>query len=96
MSVRMRHTRGHTRNRRSHHKLTEPRLTKDSETGELHVRHRVNMTTGRYRGRVVVDVARQEEKKAEKARRKELEAKGEGNKPQEDQKPIEPEELSKH
>jgi len=96
MSVRMRHTRGHTGNRRSHHSISEPRLTKDPETGEFHVRHRVNMTTGRYRGRVVVDVAKQEEKKIEKNRRKELESKGDGDKPQEDQKPITPEELSKH
>jgi len=54
------------------------------------------MTTGRYRGRVVVDIARQEEKKLGKARRKDLESKGDGDKPQEDQKPITPEELSKH
>ena len=96
MSVRMRHTRGHTRNRRSHHSLTEPRLSKDPETGELHVRHRVNMTTGRYRGRLVIDVAKREAKKAEKARRKALEERGEGNEPQKDEKPIQPEEFSKH
>ena len=54
------------------------------------------MKTGRYRGRVVVDIARQEEKKAEKARRKALEERGEGDKPPEDEKPIQPEELSKH
>jgi len=54
------------------------------------------MTTGRYRGRVVVDVARREEKKVEKARKKDLESRGDGNKPQEDEKPISPEELSKH
>ncbi len=92
----MRHTSGHTRNRRSHHKLTEPRLSKDSETGELHVRHRVNMTTGRYRGRVVIDVARLEEKKAKKAHKKDLESRGDGDSPQQDEKPISPEELSKH
>ena len=96
MSVRMRHTRGHSNNRRSHHKLTEPRLSKDQETGDLHVRHRANMKTGRYRGRMVFDITRALEKKAEKARRRELESRGEGNKPQEDQKPIEPGELSKH
>jgi large subunit ribosomal protein L32 len=96
MSIRMRHTSGHTKNRRSHHKLTETRLSKDTETGGLHVRHRVNMSTGRYRGKVVIDVARLEEKKADKARRRVLEERGDGNEPQEDKKPINPEELSKH
>lgn len=96
MSVRMRHTKGHTRNRRSHHKLEEPRLSKDKETGELHVRHRTNMTTGRYRGRVVVDVARLEEKKAAKERKRQLEARGDGNEPPQDNKPVQPEEVSKH
>jgi len=54
------------------------------------------MTTGRYRGRAVIDVARLEEKKAEKVHRKDLEARGDGNEPPKDQKPVEPEELSKH
>lgn len=96
MSIRMRHTRGHTRNRRSHHKLVEPRLSKDPETGELHERHRANMQTGRYRGRVVIDVARALQKKAKKEQAKVNEARGDGNEPQEDQKPVNPEELSKH
>jgi len=92
----MRHTGGHTRNRRSHHKLEEPRLSKDPDTGEFHVRHRTNMETGRYRGRVVFDIVKQKEKKAEKERKRVLEAEGKGNEPQEDRKPIQPEELSKH
>ena len=78
MSVRMRHTRGHTRNRRSHHALKEPRLSKDSETGDLHIRHRVNMKTGRYRGRVVIEVAKIGEKKAEKVHKRELESRERG------------------
>lgn len=58
MVNRMRHTRGHTRNRRSHHALTSPRLSRDSQTGSFHLRHRVDMTTGMYRGRKVLEVTR--------------------------------------
>ncbi len=96
MSVRMRHTRGHTNNRRSHHALKAPRFSKDSETGDLHIRHRVNMKTGRYRGRVVIDVAKIEEKKADKARKKELEVRERGGEQKDSRKPVEPEALSKH
>jgi hypothetical protein len=54
------------------------------------------MQTGRYRGRVVIDVARALQKKAKKEQAKVNEARGDGNEPQEDQKPVNPEELSKH
>jgi ribosomal protein L32 len=53
MTVRMRHTRGHTNNRRSHHQIMSPRLTKDVETGAIHERHRVSQETGVYRGRQI-------------------------------------------
>jgi ribosomal protein L32 len=67
----MRHTRGHTRNRRSHHSLKAVRLTRDSETGSVHLRHRACLTTGKYRGRDVIDVTKPLEKKERRIKRKE-------------------------
>jgi len=54
------------------------------------------MKTGRYRGRVVIDVAKIEEKKADKARKKELEVRERGGEQKDSRKPVEPEALSKH
>ncbi len=56
MTVRMRHTRGHTNNRRSHHALAQPAISKD-EAGKVHLRHRVSLETGIYRGRKVIDLS---------------------------------------
>lgn len=61
----MRHTRSHTKNRRSHHALSKPALTKD-EAGNVHLRHRVSKATGTYRGRKVVDLSAKLEKRAKK------------------------------
>ncbi|MES2214197.1 MAG: 50S ribosomal protein L32 [Patescibacteria group bacterium] len=66
MTVRMRHTRSHTNNRRSHHALTKPTLTADGASS--HMRHRMNPKTGTYRGRKVVDMAAKATKKASKAK----------------------------
>ena len=51
MSVRMRHTRGHSGNRRSHHALEAVRAVKDAESGNLRLPHRLDETTGLYRGK---------------------------------------------
>lgn len=53
MVVRMRHTRAHTANRRSHHKLTAPAISVDSKTGTVHLRHRASLD-GMYKGRQVI------------------------------------------
>lgn len=63
MVVRMRHTRSHTKNRRSHHALSKPALSKD-EAGNPHLRHRMNPATGTYRGRKVLDLSAKLDKKA--------------------------------
>ncbi len=55
----MRHTRAHTGNRRSHHALKENNaITTDKESKTTHLRHRVNLETGMYRGRQVIDVTK--------------------------------------
>jgi len=66
MSIRMRHTRSHTRNRRGHHKLTAPRMSVDKETGSTHLRHRVDMATGMYRGKKIIDIGARAQKDAAK------------------------------
>lgn len=63
MSVRMRHTRAHTRNRRSHHALGEATLS--MVEGVPHVRHRACPTTGMYRGRKVINTTQKVSKKLE-------------------------------
>jgi len=66
MVVRMRHTRSHTRNRRSHHALTGPRLSACKDCGTMHLRHTVCTNCGKYRGRAVLNVVAKAEKKAKK------------------------------
>ncbi len=53
MSIRMRHTRGHTGNRRSHHALHEVNIVKDKESGNLRLPHHVDEMTGMYRGKQI-------------------------------------------
>lgn len=71
MVVRMRHTRSHTKNRRSHHALARPALTKD-ETGSAHLRHRLSNATGSYRGRKVLDLTSKLDKRASYAKEAEV------------------------
>ena len=66
MVVRMRHTRAHTANRRSHHALTGPRLSRCSNCGAMGLRHRVCASCGQYRGRTVIDTGAAAIKKAKK------------------------------
>jgi ribosomal protein L32 len=61
MTVRMRHTRAHTGNRRAHDKLKKPALVNDADG--LHIRHRISKITGKYKGREVVNVTKKIEKK---------------------------------
>lgn len=66
MTVRMRHTKSHTRNRRAHHALANPALTKDKKTGAVSMRHRVSPITGEYKGKKVIEVSKNKNKKQEK------------------------------
>jgi len=62
MSVRMRHTRAHSKNRRSHHALSEPSLSIDKQDG-VHLRHRVSPITGKYKGVQILEIVKKESKK---------------------------------
>lgn len=68
MTVRMRHTRAHTANRRSHHALKATSFSVDQKTGATHLRHRVDTKTGIYRGKKVLDVVSKIEKKQKKSK----------------------------
>ena len=64
--VRMRINRSATRTRRSHHALTEPRLSTCKDCESKYLRHRACNECGKYKGRVVTDVAAKNAKKAAK------------------------------
>lgn len=66
MVVRMRHTRAHTANRRSHHALKSMAIVVDKATGVPHLRHRVSLISGKYKDRQVIDFVKKTEKKATK------------------------------
>ena len=59
----MRHTRAHTKKRRSHHALKAENLSKCSHCGVLHRPHHMCLECGYYNGRQVMDLT------AEKAKR---------------------------
>ena len=66
MSVRMRHTRSQTKNRRSHHALVAIR-TIHTEKG-LRLSHRIDEATGTYRGREIVTAKEKGVKKEAKTK----------------------------
>lgn len=102
MVVRMRHTRSHTANRRSHHALKEERLSVCQDCKAPVRRHRMCSSCGKYKGRVIVDVVAKIEKKHEKAKTK-AKARGENlpaqtkeeEREQTKDKPLDATELSK-
>ena len=73
MVVRMRSTKSHRNNRRSHDSLSSPAVTMDKNTNVPHLRHRASLVTGKYRGRQVLDI----QAKIAKHAKKEKEAKKE-------------------
>ena len=54
MSVRMRHTSSHTKNRRSHHALSADSIVTDKQSGVLRLSHRLDESTGMYRGKQIL------------------------------------------
>lgn len=61
MVIRMRHTRSHTANRRSHHALTAPNLSVCKNCGAEHRPHHMCLACGFYKGRVVIDLKAKKE-----------------------------------
>ncbi|MBU6320998.1 MAG: 50S ribosomal protein L32 [Patescibacteria group bacterium] len=66
MSVRMRHTKGHTHNRRSHHALAAIATRPGQEAGALVLPHRVDEATGLYRGMQIAAPKKVRKTKAER------------------------------
>lgn len=68
----MRHTSGHTRNRRSHHFLKKIGVLSCSKCGEPSLPHKVCKNCGFYKGKEVIDVLAKLTKKEKKNKEKEL------------------------
>ena len=77
MVVRMRATRSHRNNRRSHHALVAPALGK-CECGATMRRHQACAQCGKYRGRQVIDIVARAERTAARTKRKTQEARASG------------------
>ena len=75
MVVRMRHTKSHTKNRRSHHALESTNFSACDNCKALKLRHSVCLVCGFYRGKKVLDLVKKAEKKQKKAKAKALAAK---------------------
>ena len=71
----MRHTKSHTKNRRSHHALVATALMKCERCSALKKRHTVCASCGFYREKKVLDLVKKTEKKQSKAKAKEAQAK---------------------
>jgi len=87
MVIRMRHTRAHTANRRSHHALKAPTLAICSNCGAKHRPHHMCLDCGFYKGRMVIDMSAKR-----KAREERLQAKKEAIKAEQGE--AEPEETA--
>lgn len=70
MTVRMRATKSHTGNRRSHHSIKVTSISLCAECKQPKMKHRMCANCGKYGGRVVSDVYKKIAKKDKKADKK--------------------------
>lgn len=70
MVIRMRHTRAHTKNRRSHHALKAATLAVCKNCGAEHRPHHMCLECGFYKGRQVIDLAAKKAKRNERMQAK--------------------------
>jgi len=75
MVVRMRSTKSHTKNRRSHQALARTILAKCENCRVSKRRHAVCLSCGFYRGKKVLDLIKKMEKKQKKEKARKAEAK---------------------
>ena len=88
MVIRMRHTRAHTANRRSHHALKAVTLAVCSNCEAQHRPHHMCLSCGFYKGRQVMDLKAQKDKRTARMQAKKDIIKA--------QAPSEVEEISKN
>jgi large subunit ribosomal protein L32 len=70
MVVRMRHTRSHTRNRRSHHALSGMRLSVCEKCSKPKLPHNLCASCGVYNKNAIIDMKAQLAKKAARLKRR--------------------------
>lgn len=76
MVVRMRHTRAHTANRRSHHALKAPTLAVCKNCGASHRPHHMCLECGFYKGRQVMDLKAKKDARVDRIKTKREAIKG--------------------
>jgi large subunit ribosomal protein L32 len=70
MVVRMRHTRAHTGNRRSHHALKARGLSLCDSCGQPKLPHRICVSCGNFKGKKIASVTKKLDKKIKKVESK--------------------------
>ncbi len=83
MVVRMRHTRSHTANRRSHHGLSTPEMAVCKNCGAMHRPHHMCLNCGFYNGRVVIDLLAKKKAREERMKAKREAIKAQSPQPEE-------------
>lgn len=76
MVIRMRHTRAHTANRRSHHALKAPTLATCTNCSAPHKPHHMCQACGFYKGRMVIDMSAKNEARTARMQAKKEAIKG--------------------